>query len=63
MEAHRLAGDVDYILKVRVADAAAYDAFYRGLTADISIFNVTSLLSMEELISTTKLPIADITSD
>ncbi|MFY0610106.1 MAG: Lrp/AsnC family transcriptional regulator [Hyphomicrobiaceae bacterium] len=59
MEAHRLAGDVDYILKVRVADAAAYDAFYRSLTADVSIFNVTSLLSMEELISTTKLPIAE----
>lgn len=57
LEAHRLAGDVDYILKVRVADAAAYDAFYRSLTADISIFNVTSVLSMEELISTTKLPI------
>ena len=60
MEAHRLAGDVDYILKVRVADAAAYDAFYRSLTADVSIFNVTSLLSMEQLISTTALPIADV---
>ena len=60
LEAHRLAGDVDYILKVRVADAAAYDAFYRALTADVSIFNVTSLLSMEELISTTKLPIAPV---
>ncbi len=59
MEAHRLAGDVDYILKVRAADAAAYDAFYRSLTADVSIFNVTSLLSMEELISTTELPIAE----
>jgi Lrp/AsnC family transcriptional regulator len=57
VEAHRLAGDVDYILKVRVADAAGYDAFYRALTADISIFNVTSLLSMEELIATTQLPI------
>ncbi len=57
LEAHRLAGDVDYILKVRVADAAAYDAFYRALTADVSIFNVTSLLSMEELIAATKLPI------
>ena len=57
LEAHRLAGDVDYILKVRVADAAAYDAFYRALTADVSIFNVTSLLSMEELVSTTKLAI------
>lgn len=57
VEAHRLAGDVDYILKVRVADAGDYDAFYRALTADISIFNVTSLLSMEELIATTILPI------
>ncbi len=63
LEAHRLAGDVDYILKVRVADAAAYDAFYRALTADVSIFNVTSLLSMEELISTTKLPIETISRD
>ena len=59
LEAHRLAGDIDYILKVRVADAAAYDAFYRALVADVSIFNVTSLLSMEQIISRTALPVAD----
>ena len=53
LEAHRLAGDVDYILKVRVADAEAYDTFYRSLVADVSIFNVTSLLSMEEIIAHT----------
>ncbi|MGI9491848.1 MAG: Lrp/AsnC family transcriptional regulator, partial [Geminicoccaceae bacterium] len=53
LEAHRLAGDVDYILKVRVADADAYDTFYRSLVSDVSIFNVTSLLSMEEIISET----------
>ncbi|MGI9476138.1 MAG: Lrp/AsnC family transcriptional regulator [Hyphomicrobiaceae bacterium] len=57
LEAHRLAGDVDYILKVRVADARAYDEFYQSLVADVSIFNVTSLLSMEEIISTTSLPL------
>ena len=57
LEAHRLAGDVDYILKVRVPDADAYDAFYRSLVADVSIFNVTSLLSMEEIISRTALAI------
>lgn len=57
MEAHRLAGEVDYILKVRVADAKAYDDFYRSLVADVSIFNVTSLLSMEEIISRTALPL------
>ncbi|MEM6466144.1 MAG: Lrp/AsnC family transcriptional regulator [Pseudomonadota bacterium] len=49
MEAHRLAGDIDYILKVRVSNAKAYDDFYRALIADVSIFNVTSLLSMEEI--------------
>jgi Lrp/AsnC family transcriptional regulator len=57
LEAHRLAGDIDYILKVRVADADAYDAFYRALVADVSIFNVSSLLSMEEIISETALKI------
>ncbi|MFN0262487.1 Lrp/AsnC family transcriptional regulator [Tepidamorphus sp. 3E244] len=58
-EAHRLAGDIDYIAKVRVADPQAYDAFYRSLVADVSIFNVTSLLSMEELVSRTALPLGE----
>ena len=31
MEAHRLAGEVDYLLKVRVANAKAYDDFYHCL--------------------------------
>jgi Lrp/AsnC family transcriptional regulator len=60
MEAHRLAGDVDYILKVRVTNAHGYDAFYRALIKDVSIFNVTSLLSMEEIKSTTALPLETI---
>lgn len=57
IEAHRLAGDIDYILKVRVANARAYDAFYRSLIKEVSIFNVTSTLSMEEIKNTTALPI------
>ncbi|MEZ5824104.1 MAG: Lrp/AsnC family transcriptional regulator [Geminicoccaceae bacterium] len=55
LEAHRLAGDIDYILKVRVENAEAYDRFYRDLVSEVSIFNVTSLLSMEEILSTTVL--------
>jgi Lrp/AsnC family transcriptional regulator len=58
IEAHRLAGDIDYILKVRVANARAYDAFYRALIKQVSIFNVTSVLSMEEIKSTTALPVS-----
>ena len=57
MEAHRLAGDIDYILKVRVTNAEAYDEFYRALIADVSIYNVTSTLSMEEIKNTTALPL------
>ncbi|MFN3613435.1 MAG: Lrp/AsnC family transcriptional regulator [Rubrimonas sp.] len=55
ISAHRLAGEIDYILQVRVADARAYDAFYRRLIAQVSIFNVTSLLSMEEIKAETAL--------
>ncbi len=57
LEAHRLAGEIDYIVKLRVSDARAYDAFYQALIAEVKIFNVTALLSMEELKSTTFLPV------
>ncbi|MDW4496743.1 Lrp/AsnC family transcriptional regulator [Sulfitobacter sp. D35] len=56
-EAHRLAGDIDYILKVRVKNARAYDAFYQALISEVRVFNVTALLSMEEIKSTTALPL------
>ena len=56
-EAHRLAGDIDYILKVRVPNARAYDQFYQALIAEVRIHNVTALLSMEELKFTTALPL------
>ena len=56
-EAHRLAGDIDYILKVRVQNARAYDAFYQALISEVRIYNVTALLSMEEIKSTTALPL------
>jgi len=57
LEAHRLAGETDYILKVRVENARAYDAFYQALIAEVKIFDVTALLSMEELKFTTELPL------
>ncbi len=56
-EAHRLAGDIDYILKVRVKNARAYDQFYQALISEVRIYNVTALLSMEEIKSTLALPL------
>ncbi len=57
LEAHRLAGDIDYILKVRVRNARAYDTFYQALISEVRIYNVTALLSMEEIKATTVLPV------
>lgn len=57
LEAHRLAGDIDYILKVQVQNARAYDTFYQALISEVKVHNVTALLSMEEIKSTTMLPL------
>ena len=59
-EAHRLAGDIDYIPKVRVKNARAYDEFYQALISDVKVHNVTAVLSMEEIKSTVQLPLDDI---
>ena len=57
LECHRLAGDVDYILKVRVASTRDYDLFYKRFIGRINLFNVTSSLSMEVIKETTALKI------
>lgn len=58
-EAHRLAGEIDYLLKVRVRDTRSYDAFYKRLVAHIDLYSVTSSLSMEVLKETTIIPLED----
>lgn len=56
-EAHRLAGEIDYLLKVRVQDTRAFDDFYKRLVARVRLFAVTSSLSMETLKSTTEVQV------
>ncbi|MGO4706194.1 Lrp/AsnC family transcriptional regulator [Microvirga sp. 2MCAF38] len=53
MEFYRMAGDVDYMLRVVVADMAAYDQFYKRLIAEIPLKNVTSRFAMQRIKSTT----------
>ena len=57
MEAYRVAGDVDYVLRVAVADMAEYDAFYKRLIAIAPMKNVTSRFAMERLKHTTAYPL------
>ena len=57
MEFYRMAGDVDYMLRVVVRDMPSYDTFYKKLIAAIPLKNVTSRFAMERIKSTTALPI------
>jgi Lrp/AsnC family transcriptional regulator len=57
MEFHRMAGDIDYMLRVAVPDMQAYDAFYKKLIDTMPLKNVTSRFSMERVKSTTAYPL------
>ena len=65
MEFYRMAGDVDYMLRVVVADVQSYDVFYKKLIGAVSLKNVTSRFAMEKIKSVTALPVlaADATLD
>lgn len=56
-EFHRMAGEVDYMLKVVVRDMAAFDEFYKRLVEISALSEVTSRFSMEKIKDTTALPI------
>jgi Lrp/AsnC family transcriptional regulator len=56
-EFYRMAGDVDYMLRVVVPDIHGYDAFYKRMIATVPLKNVTSRFAMERIKSTTALPI------
>jgi len=55
--AFRMSGDLDYLLRVRVADVEGYDAFYKRLIAKVAIADVSASFVMEELKDTTALPL------
>lgn len=49
VEVHRLAGNLDYIIKIVVSDIAHYDAIYKRLVSRIDLFDVSAYISMETL--------------
>ena len=58
-EVHRMAGDVDYLLRVVAADIAAFDRFYKQLIGTVPMKNVSSRFSMERVKFTTALPLPE----
>jgi Lrp/AsnC family transcriptional regulator len=55
--AQRMTGDLDYVLRVRVADVPAYDQFYQRLIDKVQIADVSASFVMEDLKETTALPV------
>ena len=57
VEFYRIAGDIDYLLKLQVADMAAYDRAYKSLIRSARLVDVTASFAMEELKHTTAVPL------
>lgn len=57
VEVYRMSGEVDYLLRVVVADIAGYDAVYRRLIKAVELSDVSSSFAMETIKSTTALPL------
>ncbi len=55
--AHRMSGDLDYVLRVQVADVAGYDRFYKKLITAVPVSDISASFVMETLKETTALPV------
>ena len=61
LEVYRMAGEMDYLLRIAVPDMGASDALYKRLTDAVPIKNVTSHFAMERLKYTTAYPVDTLT--
>src|SRR3546814_10041552 len=59
MDVYRMAGDVDYLLRVTAPNMAAFDDFYQILIKAVPLKNVTSRFAMERVKSTTAYPLPE----
>jgi Lrp/AsnC family transcriptional regulator len=57
IECYRMSGETDYLLKVVVNDIESYDNFYKNLIEKVKFLKVTSNFAIEEIKSTTEIPI------
>ena len=57
IECYRMSGETDYLLKVVVSDIESYDNFYKNLIEIVKFLKVTSNFAIEEIKSTTEIPI------
>ncbi|MGJ8626468.1 MAG: Lrp/AsnC family transcriptional regulator [Sulfitobacter sp.] len=54
---YRMTGDLDYLIRARVADMAGYDQLYQALIRRVPLSDVSASFVMEEIKETTQLPL------
>jgi Lrp/AsnC family transcriptional regulator len=54
---YRMSGEIDYLLKAHVPDLQSYDVLYKKLISTVDLSDVTSMFAIEELKSTTEVPL------
>jgi len=54
---YRMTGDLDYLIRARVADMAGYDALYQRLIRKVPLSDVSASFVMEEIKETTDIPL------
>jgi Lrp/AsnC family transcriptional regulator len=57
IEFSRMAGEIDFMLRVVFFDITAYDSFYKRLTAIMPLRNVSAHFVLQHIKSTTALPL------
>lgn len=57
MGVYRMSGDLDYLIRARVADMAGYDHLYQRLIRKVELSDVSASFVMEEIKETTQLPL------
>ncbi len=55
--AHRMTGDLDYVLRVRVRDVADYDRFYKELIGKVPVSDISASFVMEDIKDSTEVPV------
>ena len=54
---YRMSGDLDYLIRAKVADMAGYDKLYQRLISKVALSDVSASFVMEEIKETTALPL------
>ncbi|WP_448955466.1 Lrp/AsnC family transcriptional regulator [Labrys neptuniae] len=57
VDVYRMSGEIDYLLRAYVPDIESYDSVYKKLISKVALTDVTSMFAMEELKSTTEVPL------